>query len=78
MKFKNPLNGYVEKSEYSFFCTLLFGPLYFLVKGIWIHAIVALILARATDGISWIIYPFFAGAIVRKYYLRKGWTLVEN
>ena len=52
---------------------MLFGCIYFAAKGVWTHAVAGLILAIATGGISWVIYPFFAGKIMRTHYLRKGW-----
>lgn len=77
LKFKNPSNGYVESSSAPWLWTLLFCTLYFLVKGIWTHAIISLILVVVTAGISWLIYPFFARGIVEKSYLKKGWIKVE-
>ncbi len=56
---------------------LLFGFVYFAVKGVWTHAIAGLVLAFLTFGISWLIYPFFAGSIMRTNYLRKGWIQVQ-
>jgi len=34
-------------------------------------------MAILTIGVSWLIYPFFASSIIRKNYLRKGWTQVN-
>jgi hypothetical protein len=66
-------NGYQEKANFCGLWCLLFGVIYFAVKGVWTHVFVGLILAFLTCGISWLIYPFFAGKIVRKSYLKKGW-----
>lgn len=74
MRFKNPQNGYVEAAGLSFLWCLLFGAFYFMVKGVWSHALVGLGLAVLTCGISWFVYPFFAAGIVRRHYLGKGWT----
>lgn len=60
MIFENPANGYQEEFHGAFIWSLLFGPIYFAVKGIWTHAVVAFVLACATAGISWLFYPFFA------------------
>jgi VIT1/CCC1 family predicted Fe2+/Mn2+ transporter len=78
MPFKNPSNGYIEdySSFGAFFLTLLFGPIYLAVKGVWTHVVASVFLALLTAGISWLIYPFFAPSIIRKSYLRKGWIEV--
>ena len=72
MIFRNPQNNY-EICTDPFFPTLMLGPIYFIKHGIWTHAIISIILASITVGISWVIYPFFAGMIVRDHYLKKGW-----
>ena len=59
MKFRNPSNGYTEKvSMFVWLWVLLFGGFYFIVKGVWTHAIAGFLLAFPTCGISWLIYPF--------------------
>lgn len=74
MKFNNPANDYIEEvSVIAWFWILLFDPFYFAFKGMWGHAIGSVILAALTAGISWLICPFFAKSIMRKYYLRYGW-----
>ena len=78
MKFKNPLNGYVEEVSSVWLWVLLFGTIYFAVKGVWTHALVSFVFALLTAGISWLIYPFFASGIMRKYYLKKGWVEVTD
>ena len=76
MKFKNPSNGYIEEvSSGVWLWVLLFGTIYFVVKGVWTHALVSLIFGLLTVGISWLIYPFFASGM-RRYYLKKGWIEV--
>lgn len=72
MTFKNDKN-FVEDSSIPFLWCLLFGFIYFIYKGIWTHAVISLLLAIVTAGVSWIIYPFFASEIVRNKYLRDGW-----
>ena len=78
MHFKNPANGYIESSSVPFLWFLLFGSLYFAVKGVWGHAVVSFIVACCTFGLSWLIYPFFARGIVFKSYARRGWVQVGN
>lgn len=79
MKFQNPSNGYVEEvSSVAWLWVLLFGVIYFAVKGVWTHAFAGLFLAIITGGISWLIYPFFASGIMRKHYLKRGWVEVAG
>jgi len=72
MKLRNPQNDYVEESSLPFLWCLLFGAFYFMFKGAWAHAVLFVLFALLTAGITWFIYPFFASAIVKKTYLRKG------
>ena len=79
MKFKNPLNNYIEEiSPVTWLFVLLFGCIYFAIKGVWSHAFAGFLLALFTAGISWLIYPFFANEIMRKHYLRKGWIEIKG
>ncbi len=73
MQFRNPTNGYVEEVRHPFLWCLLFGTIYFAVKGVWTHAAASLCLAVLSVGISWLIYPFFAKRIIERHYLRLGW-----
>ena len=45
-KFKNPKNDYIEEvgSKRSWLWVLLLGPLYWLVRGVWRHAVLHFIL----------------------------------
>lgn len=77
--FKNPSNGYIAQvPKIAFLWVLLFGSFYFLVRGIWLHAIISLILAIVTGGLSWLIYPFHARDILEIHYLEKGWIRVHR
>ena len=80
MLFKNPQNDYIEDSasNLSWLWVLLFGPLYWIVRGVWRHAIAHLILALITVFIAHFIYPFFTYSILRKHYLKKGWVQVND
>ena len=71
-RFRNPVNGYEESVGHPGLWCLLFGSVYFAVKGIWTHAIASLVLACLTAMISWLVYPFFARSIVEKHYRRIG------
>ena len=77
--FKNPQNDYTEESAtpLSWLWVFLFGPLYWIVRGVWTHAIAHLVLALITLGIAHLIYPFFTYSILRKSYLTKGWVQVD-
>ncbi|NIJ07216.1 asparagine N-glycosylation enzyme membrane subunit Stt3 [Sphingomonas vulcanisoli] len=121
MRFQHPVNGYVENCSAPFLWALCFGPLYFVLKGIWRHAVlyfvvvstllsawgvlaftasfasVALLSAMkiqdpdkiamftAITGFAlvaalvlpFLIYPFIASGIVRRHFLRQGWSEVE-
>ena len=80
MKFRNPNNGYEEEvSNLVWLWCLLFGFIYFAIKGVWTHAIVGLVLAMVTMGFSWLIYPFFAkGAIIKKMvFIRQFGAIYE-
>lgn len=75
--FKNPANGYTEEvSRDAWLWVLLFGCIYFAVKGVWTHATAGFLLAFFTCGLSWLIYPLFAADIMKRHYLRKGWIQI--
>jgi len=76
MKFMNPENNYVETSDNCGLWVFLFPQIYFAAKGVWTHLVASVLLMPFTLGLSWLIYPFFAGQVVRTHYLRKGWKEV--
>lgn len=76
--FRHQKSGQQTDIEQAWLWTLLFGVVYFAIKGIWTHAIVALLLAGVTFGISWLIYPFFAKQIVRNHLLASGWEPIGS
>ena len=80
MKFKNKTNGYIENvsTPFSWLWVLLFGPIYWVVKGVWRHAILHFFLFLISLGILHLIYPFFTYSILRKHYLKNGWIEVNN
>jgi hypothetical protein len=80
MLFKNPQNSYIEEasSSLSWLWVLLFGPFYWIVRGIWKHAVLSFLLALFTFGISHLIYPFFTYSILKAHYLKNGWIPLEN
>ena len=76
--YEQPSNGYrVQVSDGAcFLWTLLFGGLFFLVRGSVRHFFIGFILGACTFGISWLIYPFFASGILRTMYLERGYREV--
>jgi hypothetical protein len=74
----NPANGNEEDIGTPWIWCLLFGCIYFAVRGVWTHAVAALLLAVITAGFSWLVYPFFARAAVERHYFRKGWLPVSR
>ncbi|MCF0065100.1 hypothetical protein MUK70_06455 [Dyadobacter chenwenxiniae] len=71
--FENPFNGYVATvtTPFSFLLCIIFGPLYFLMKGNFKHFLLSAILACCTYGISWVIYPFSVYEINQGHYLKR-------
>ena len=78
LQFQNPENGFIEEVANAPLWVLLFGGIYFAVKGVWTHAVAGILAAFCTCGLSWLIYPFFADQIMRTHYLRKGWLLCSD
>ena len=54
---------------HSLWC-LLFGPLYYLVKGMWLWALLSLLTANGL----WLGFPLFNRSIVLRHFHRKGWV----
>lgn len=73
MKFRHERSGQTLELSRPWLWTLLFGPNYFAAKGVWHHVALGTLLALATFGWSWFVYPFFASAIMRAHLLRRGW-----
>lgn len=78
--FRNPANGYVVKAtgELPLLWTFLLGPFYLGYKGLWGHAFLLLLTTVGTAGLAWLVYPFFAGSLIRKRYLEAGWQPVDR
>lgn len=78
-RFRNPSNGYEEEvSGLAWLWVLLFGCIYFAVKGVWPHAVAGFLLAFVMFGLSWLLYLFFAFGIMRAHYRRMGWREVRR
>jgi hypothetical protein len=76
-KFRDPQTGYEESIENAGLWCLLFGSIYFAVKGVWSHAVISLVLAFSTFTLSWFVYPFFARGILERHFQRRGWIAVD-
>lgn len=76
MNFTNPKNNYTmtDGGQLSWLWSLLFGPLYFAVRGNWGWFFISAIMAFITFGISHLFIPFFARKINRTDLLRKGYV----
>lgn len=77
LRFQNPQNNHIEEVKHPGWGALLLGPIYFLLKGIWIHALIGAVLFYYSWGLSTIVYAFFAGKIVETHYLRQGWIRLK-
>ena len=89
MRFKNPANGYVEERGLYSLWTLLFGPLYFLVAGLWrplgLWVMLGVVLYSSFGPpatlfmiMTNIVQAVMAESMVRAAYLRRGWADVTN
>jgi Flp pilus assembly protein TadB len=56
IRFRNPANGYEEDVTLAWLWCLLFGCLYFAIKGVWAHALISAVIALFTLGLSWLVY----------------------
>ena len=70
----HPVNGSVEDiwEGFSWPC-LACGFLWYMYKGMWGWGIIALLLALATFGFSWLIFPFFANEQYARHLLKQGY-----
>src|SRR3990172_7110996 len=61
-RFKNPVSGQIKDISLSGLWVLIFGPVYFVFNGIWLHAIIVFI-ANMLVGFSNIILIYSLGSI---------------
>ena len=75
----NPVNGATEEiwEGFSWPCLLL-DFFWFIYKGMWGWALISLILAVATVGFSWVVFPFFANSLFANYLLKQGYLNEEQ
>ena len=70
----HPVNDSTEDIWEGFSWPCLFcGFLWYMYKGMWGWGIIVAILAFATFGISWLIFPFFANGQYAKSLLERGY-----
>ena len=70
----HPVNDSTEGIWEGFSWPCLFcGFIWFMYKSMWGWGIIALILAFATFGVSWLIFPFYANALYAKALLDRGY-----
>jgi hypothetical protein len=67
-RFRNPQNNYVETVSHPILWSLLFGVFYFAKKGLWLPAVLCVLLPPL-----WLVFPFMAGGMIARQYLRQGW-----
>lgn len=75
----NPVNRqavYIYKG-FSWPCLFL-GPIWFLVKGMWMWAILALIITIISSGLSFLVFPFFANGLYVKKLRSQGYLSEEE
>lgn len=78
MTFRHPVNGYQKRIDSPGAFTLIGGPIYFALHGVWLHAGLSVVLAVLTMGVSWLVYPLASEGIMRNAYLTRGWTEVAE
>lgn len=70
----HPSNGApVEIWEGFSWPCLFLGFIWYVFKGLWGWALIALILALSTFGLSWLVFPFFANGQHAKALMERGY-----
>lgn len=79
-RFQNPSNAYTVSmsTPVEFITCLAFGTIYFAYRGIWGHALLSLVAAVLTHGLSWLVYPFFVDKILKHHYQQRGWVALDG
>jgi hypothetical protein len=89
-RFKNPVNGHIEEvTAWPHLWALLFGMVYFLVRGLWPHVIIQLaVILIFIGGMGdpgllfvipmWIGYAIAAPTLIAAKYKRTGWIEVAE
>ena len=70
----HPSNGSpIEIWEGFSWPCLFLGFIWYVFKGLWGWALIALILAFVSFGLSWLVFPFFANAQYAKALMERGY-----
>ena len=70
--FKNPDNGYIERTGLHWLWTLYFGPFYFAYRGAWPQFCITFFIPFSS-----LIMMFFARSSIINNYQKKGWARVS-
>ena len=74
MRFKNPKSGEaIDLYEPLWIVVLLLGAIYLLFKKLWICAVISLVCAIFTVGISWFFFPLISRPLIRWELKQRGW-----
>ena len=77
-QFSLPANGHIERVTWlSGLAFALFGPIYLMFKGMWMHAFAWSALIIGTLGIAWIVGWFVIPSQIKRHLLRQGYTHVR-
>lgn len=86
MKFYNPHNGHSRTvGDGAYWWPLLFGPIYFLIRGAWPAFLVLLVIDGVIGVLAFplvfvvnFIVAFFTRRIMKAHYLSRGYQLVDK
>lgn len=79
MTFKNETTGHVVTASSPALWAFLFGFFYFMVHGVWSHAVIYFLIVLATGGLAapflWVGYAIAANNIIASHYTSKGYKV---
>lgn len=78
MKFRHPANGFIVDIKDSFPSSLIFGPFYAIYHEAWPLVVIGILLVFAGCGVPWVILPWFAPHLLRRWYLTHGYTQISG
>jgi len=74
---RNKITGNEEQIPQGFsFTTLFFGILVPLLRGDYMGAVIMLLCAIFSGGLSWIVFPFIYNSMYEKYLIKQGYSSV--
>lgn len=72
-------NGLTKRTKLGFSWTMLFFGIFVpLIRGDFKWAIITLLAAAVTCGISWLVFPFIYNKIYIKEHLQNGWIPADE